>query len=269
MRALAGAALIGLSACAAQARSDGVDAADNAPLPPVALTPLADGVWLHASYKIIEPWGPIVTNGIVVRRDDGVWLIDTAWTDEQTKEVLALVQAEFGSPVTHAVFTHAHDDKMGGVAALKAAGIATFAHAPSNELAPTRGLEPAAVGLAAAPTGAIDLPAGAPEGITLFYPGPAHTTDNIVAYVPSARVLFGGCMIRPAASASLGNTADGVVKEWAASVRSAAARFDETQIVVPSHGAPGGPGLLDHTTALAEAAGGLLEPVAIPERDDL
>ena len=88
----------------------------------------------------------------------------------------------------------------------------------------------------------------------VLYPGPGHTRDNIVVYYPDAKVLFGGCLIRPGGSDNLGNTADADVVHWAEAVRNVAAAFPDAEIVIPSHGPMGGRELLDHTIALAEAA---------------
>ena len=249
--------LLALCACAAPPGDRVTTGAPSGPMsvdapPPVSLTALADGVWLHSAYETVEPWGPILTNGLVVEAEGGVWMIDTAWTDEQTEQVLALVETRLGRPVTHAVFTHAHDDKMGGVAALRAAGVETYALAESNALAPSRGLVPAEHVLMATRTGDVALSSETPGGIVVFYPGPAHTTDNVVVGVLSADVLFGGCMIRPGDARDLGNTANADVSAWAGSVRAAAARFPDATVVVPSHGAPGGRNLLESTARLAD-----------------
>jgi hypothetical protein len=31
----------------------------------------------------------------------------------------------------------------------------------------------------------------------VFFPGAAHSADNVVVYFPKKRLLFGGCMIKP------------------------------------------------------------------------
>ncbi|NKI36284.1 MBL fold metallo-hydrolase [Wenzhouxiangella sp. XN79A] len=153
-----------------------------------------------------------------------------------------------------AVFTHAHDDKMGGVGVLRSLGIATYAHAQSNQLAPTRGLVPAEFDLQFDAGGSAVPTAALPPELEIFYPGPGHTTDNLVVYVLESRVLFGGCLVRPRRSFSLGNTADAVIENWAQAIRNVNERFVEPTIVVPSHGAPGGPELLAHTIDVATSA---------------
>ena len=83
-------------------------------------------------------------NGLIVRDGGRVLLVDTAWTDDQTAQILNWIKQEINLPVALAVVTHAHQDKMGGMDALHAAGIATYANALSNQLARKRRLVAAA-----------------------------------------------------------------------------------------------------------------------------
>ncbi|MEL7490581.1 MAG: subclass B1 metallo-beta-lactamase [Pseudomonadota bacterium] len=235
-------------------------AADPAPEP--TLEKLNASVWLHKSYEIVEPWGPVLSHGIIVKTaDDQLVLIDTAWNDPDTNRLLDLISTEFGAPPGAAIVTHAHNDKMGGVAALHAANVPTFAHAHSNADAPGRGLTPAKYDLSdsKAKSGKSALllthKKFAPKdgSIELFYPGPGHSRDNIVVYHPATKTLFAGCLVRPGGAKSLGNTADGDIDAWADTVRRVGERFPDAQTIIPSHGAPGGRELLTHTIALAEA----------------
>jgi len=218
---------------------------------PPAIEPLADNLWIHKSYRDIPPWGPILSHGLIVRSEDEVVLVDSAWTDEETRTLLDLIDAKIGAAPARAVVTHAHDDKMGGVGALHAAGVVTIALDLTNRDAPGRGLVPAVESLALAPGDAFPLT----KDIEIFYPGPAHTRDNIVVYHGPTRTLFGGCLVRPGRASTLGNTADADVSNWAAAARALKTRYPDAAVVIPSHGPPGGPDLLDHTIALAEAAG--------------
>lgn len=231
-------------------------------MPAPALEKIGDGVWIHKSYEIIEPWGPILSQGLVIQTNAGVTLVDTAWTDRDTEQLLMLIEKETGALPSVAIVTHAHQDKMGGMNALIAAGVETYAAPMTNEDAPPRNLTPAenTIMLNDAEAGFIPLigpmdPRNPPSPMAaVYYPGAGHTRDNIVVYFPPAKVLFGGCLLRPGSANSLGNTADGDVANWADAVRNVASAFPEAEIVIPSHGAMGGRELLDHTLALAEAA---------------
>lgn len=223
-------------------------------LPEPSLEQIADNVWIHKSYHVVEPWGPILSQGMVIETDKGVILVDTAWTDEETESLLDLIKAQTGRLPSIAIATHAHSDKMGGMKALQDNGIGGRAHPFTNEDAPARGLRKTMFSILEGKSREMLLGAEDEEGVTVFYPGPGHTRDNIVVYYAPAKVLFGGCLIRPGDSDNLGNTADGDVGHWAEAVRNVAEAFPDAQIVIPSHGPMGGRALLDHTIALAEKA---------------
>lgn len=231
-----------LSACAAPQAPDARD--------DLEFTQLAPGVWMHTSYIEMPPWGRIRSNGLVVVSGEHVTLVDTAWNDEQTDAIVRWAVVELGRSVDRAVFTHAHVDKMGGVAALRRRGIETWAAPDSNALAPTRDLVPAEHDLTFDASGVShDL---AP--LVVFDPGAGHTTDNIVVALPDLGLVFGGCLIRPPGATDLGNTADGDIDHWAAATRAVAEHFAGATIVVPSHGDVGGRELFALTIELAEGA---------------
>ena len=54
--------------------------------------------------------------------------------------------------------------------------------------------------------------------VELFLGPAAHSTDNLVVYVPSANVLYGGCAVHELSSTSAGNVADADLAEWPTSV---------------------------------------------------
>ncbi|MBL4618783.1 MAG: subclass B1 metallo-beta-lactamase [Marinicaulis sp.] len=238
-----------LSACGSNMPVKRNDIAKNKTLPEPTLEKVTEGVWIHKSYEVIKPWGPILSQGLVIKTDTGLILVDTAWGDDDTEILLEMISKETGELPATTVVTHAHQDKMGGMDALHEAGIETSAHAFTNEDAPKRGLTPAKTIVLENSTQSTVT-----DGVTLLYPGAGHTRDNIVVYYAPAKILFGGCLIRPGDSNNLGNTADGDVANWAGAVRKVAAQFPDAEIIIPSHGAAGGRELLDHTIALAEEA---------------
>ena len=231
-------------------------------VPEPSLEKIADGVWIHKSYKDIEPWGPILSQGLVVETDAGVILVDTAWNDEDTNEILQLVKSQTGQTPISAIVTHAHEDKMGGMGALHERDIATQAYVDTYNDASKRDLTPPRSWFDGPfVSRAVQVSGGADneeimdlDELSTFVPGAGHTRDNIVVYHSPSKTLFGGCLIRPGGSRSLGNTADADIQNWANAVRKVAEAFPDAEIVIPSHGAPGGRELLDHTIALAEAA---------------
>ena len=84
----------------------------------------------------------------------------------------------------------------------------------------------------------------------MFYPGAGHSRDNIVAYLPGSKVLFGGCFIKAADARNLGNVRDGDAGAWPGSLKALRERFPNAEIVIPGHGEVGGPELIEHTMNL-------------------
>jgi metallo-beta-lactamase class B len=87
------------------------------------------------------------------------------------------------------------------------------------------------------------------ETVQCFYFGEAHTRDNIVAWMPKEKVLFGGCMIKTM-GAGKGNLADANEADWSTTVKKVKAKFHDVETVVPGHGDWGGAELLDYTIEL-------------------
>ena len=56
------------------------------------------------------------------------------------------------------------------------------------------------------------------------------------------------------AAQNAGNLSDAVLAAWPATLDSLLVRFPDARIVVPGHGAPGGPELIRHTKALLSEA---------------
>lgn len=212
-------------------------------LKPLEIKEIGDGVWVHTTYKIVPPWGNVLTNGLIVERDDFSVLVDTAWNDAQTIEILDWAEKHLNKPVKVSIHTHAHSDKMGGMKALHAKGVETFATQLTNKLALERGLDQTRNELDLSDIGSqIDW-----YGLSVFYPGGGHSQDNIVVNDNTNNILFGGCMVRPGMTKSLGNTGDANLAYWSQAAKNTANMYKDSQIVVPSHGPPAGRGILENT----------------------
>lgn len=219
------------------------------PVGEVRIFPIAEGVWAHIA---TQSFGGVVypSNGLIVRDGDELLLVDTAWGAKNTTALLSEIKKQIGLPVTRAVSTHFHDDRVAGVKVLEEAGVATYATPATRQLAKAEGNEiPAHVldGLSAAGDAVRFGP------VELFYPGAAHSPDNLVVYVPSAKVLLGGCAVLELSRTSVGNVADADLDEWPASIKRMQQQFPGAEVVIPGHGLPGGRELLQRTANVAKA----------------
>lgn len=220
----------------------------------VVLSQISPRLWMHTSHLDLPGIGPIASNGLIVLRDDDAILVDTAWTEPQTEDILRYAAAVLDRPVRQAVITHFHQDKMGGIGALHRAGVETWAHALTNELAPTIDFEPAKNVIAFGADGFASGPATAALApLTVFYPGPGHTRDNIAVGIED-EFAFGGCLIKGENSRSLGNLRDADVANYAQAARRFGAAFPDASIIMTSHSAPGDRDAIRHTIRMAQAA---------------
>lgn len=90
--------------------------------------------------------------------------------------------------------------------------------------------------------------------VELYYPGAGHAPDNIVAWVPDRRLLFGGCLVKSAVAESLGYRGDADLAAWPGSIAAVRARFPDAALIVPGHGEPGSTELYTNTLRLLEEA---------------
>jgi metallo-beta-lactamase class B len=215
--------------------------------PDLQITRLAEGVWLHISWQVLPGGTRYPSNGLLVRDGDALTLVDTAWGEQPTRDLLAWVARELKLPVSRAIVTHAHDDRMGGAPVLAERNIPMFSHPLTGPLAAKQGWpRPTSLATSSAAGSVTNLGA-----VEVFYPGPAHTVDNLVVWLPRAKLLFGGCAVKDLKSRHLGNVADADVAAWPASLRRLQERYgSRSTLVVPGHGAVGDAALLRHTLEL-------------------
>ncbi len=81
----------------------------------------------------------------------------------------------------------------------------------------------------------------------VYFPGESHTIDNVVVYLKSKKVLFGGCMILSLNHKRPGYIVDANMIEWPKSVELVKDKFKDAKIVIPGHGDWGDTQLLSRT----------------------
>ncbi|WP_242921599.1 subclass B1 metallo-beta-lactamase [Pontibacter liquoris] len=207
---------------------------------------IAPHVWVHTSYKILgEVKFP--SNGLIIATADGVVLVDTAWGEEQTKQLVQWVDDSLKLPIRQCLVTHAHDDRMGGIAVLQQHRVPVLSSPLTAQRAAQQQLGNPTPALPADTTIRIGG-----QQVQVYFPGAGHAPDNVVVYLPRQKVLFGGCLVKDAAAKSLGNTADATMSNWAHAVARVQAKYKQAKKVVPGHGPWGGKEALTHTIDLLQ-----------------
>ena len=131
----------------------------------------------------------IPSNGLIAVTERGLLLVDTAWTEPETEALLKWGDDRLRRPWIGAVITHNHADRDGGLGALQRRKIPVAALDLTVAKLALRGVQGVTT-LFTAGAGTFKDP----RGFEAFYPGPGHTSDNIVLSFPT--VLYGGCLIK-------------------------------------------------------------------------
>lgn len=212
--------------------------------------PLGDCIYLHITWHNYEKFGRFPANGVIYVKNGHALLLDTPVTNEQTEQLVQIIQEKLNADITLFIPNHFHEDCMGGLEYLQSLGIPSISLERTREICEEKGLPIPDEGF----TNEYQL-TGDFAGVICFYPGKAHTEDNISVYFPDQGILFAGCMAKSLKSKGLGNLADAFPEEWAQTIQTLMDRFPDAQIIIPGHGSQGGRDLLEHTKQLVEEYG--------------
>lgn len=213
----------------------------------IELIKISDNAYIHVSYSDVPGYSRIGANGLIFINKNEAFLFDTPWTDSLTRVLVSWITDSMKLKLTGFVPNHWHADCIGGLRFLQKQNIESYASQLTIDIAKSN-----------------DLPApehGFKDSLQLFledklvccyYFGAAHSLDNIVVWIPSEKILFPGCMVKSIDSNNLGNTADGDLTAYPATIENLIIKFPGAKIVIPGHGKPGGFDLIVHTKELAE-----------------
>ena len=220
---------------------------------PATLSKIAEGVWVHTTHYNLPGQSPIPVNGLVVADGDEIILVDGAWGELATLSLLETIKAETGKMPSKMIVTHHHADRTAGVDAAEWRGLQVFTHPDTPNLAAKAGFPAPDTSVAALKAPRSRTKVG---NLEIAYPGHGHAEDNLIVYIPSANVLYGGCAVRGAGAKSLGNLENADLEKWATSLEWMKATYSDAKVVVPGHGKGANLSLLDATYALIKAESG-------------
>ena len=204
------------------------------------LHPINDHTFVHVSYQHFKGFGRVASNGLIYIQNGKALVVDTPVTVEQSELLLSWLR-EKGVEVQAVIPTHFHEDCLGGLAAFHRQNISSWSSEKTIELAR---LDSADIPQHAFYDSLELSLEGAPIQLRFF--GEGHTRDNFTVWIPTERLLFGGCLIKTM-GAGKGNLADANPEAWPETVQHVKTAYPEVQIVIPGHGKYGGPDLLDYT----------------------
>lgn len=207
---------------------------------------ISPNTFVHISYLNTQDFGKVACNGMIVINGGEALILDTLTDDETSWELISWLEKEQHVKVKAVLATHFHNDCVGGLKAFHAKGVASYGSNETITLAKAAGDPVPENGFYEE----LILEVGDLEVINMFF-GQGHTRDNVVAYVPSDQVLFGGCLIKEL-GAGLGFLGDANTATWSETVSKVKSNFPQIRIVIPGHGKIGGEDLLDFTIRMFE-----------------
>lgn len=216
-------------------------------LPDLKIQKLTENVYLHTSFQIYDGFGLVDSNGLVVLVHNDAYIVDTPWSAEDTAKLMHWIKAR-GFNLKASISTHFHDDRTAGIELLNSKSVPTYASKLTNSLLKKAGKAEATNSFNYDDFWLVK------DQIEVFYPGAGHSQDNVVVWLPSQKILFGGCLIRANETSSLGNKSDAVIKAWSKSAENLQAKYGNASLVIPGHGNVGDVSLLEHTRKLAAEA---------------
>lgn len=208
------------------------------------ITQVSPNVYQHITFLQTESFGNVPCNGMIVHNNNEAVVFDTPVNDEISEELIQWIQNSLKSKINAVVPTHFHDDCLGGLHAFHKHKIPSIAHSKTIAFAKEN--------LLPIPMKSFEKDEKIAVGThfaELYFFGEGHTKDNIVAYYPNEKVLFGGCLIKEL-NAGKGNLADANQAAWAETVTNVKKQFTDIKIVIPGHGATGNTDLIDYTIKL-------------------
>lgn len=214
--------------------------------PDLELIRISENAYVHVSYTSSKDFGRYSSNGLIFINGKKSFLFDTPPTDSLTKVLISYMTGKMDLKLEGFVPNHWHEDCIGGLGYVRKLKIKTYANHLTVDIAEKKNLPVPENGF----TDSLILNLG-DRKVLCWFPGAAHSKDNIVVWIPSEKILFPGCMIKSIDSRNLGNVADGDLKEYPVTIDKLTRKFISAQVVVPGHGAIGGAELLTHTRSLA------------------
>jgi cyclase len=214
---------------------------DRADLPAPTLEEVGDGMWAYV--QLDGTWG--LNNAAVLAGSEGVTLVDTCFTERRTRALLEAVDGLGRGPVRTLVNTHHHGDHTHGNWLVPGATVVGHERCREEVLASGTisevvfpGVEWGEIQVRAPFVTFTDrLTVWVDElRVDLLFVGPAHTTNDVVAWVPERRTLFAGDLV-------FNGGTPFVVMGSVAGALTALERLEDlgAETIVPGHGPVCGP----------------------------
>jgi len=204
---------------------------------------ISEKTFVHKSFTESKQFGRFSSNGMVFINKNEAIIFDTPVDLEITEQLLRWTDSQ-KLIVKGVVVNHFHNDALGGLPMFHTRGITSYSNSLTKILSEKNTLPVPITTF----EDSLTILFGDKIIINKFF-GEAHTIDNIVSWIPSEKILFGGCMIKSLQSGK-GNLDDANVIEWPETLKNVKEEFPDAKFVIPGHGQYGDMKLVNYTIDL-------------------
>lgn len=177
-------------------------------------------------------------NGAYIISDEGVFLIDSPWDTTQIKPLMDSIWVKHQKKVIGCLATHSHDDRAGGFPLMHKMNIKTYASAETNRICAEKGISESKYTF---------------QKDTIFklsqtiiharFMGAGHTVDNLIVWIPSEKILYGGCLVKSGDATGMGYIGEADLEQWPKTIEKLLKKYKKAKYVIPGHGFEGWEGL--------------------------
>lgn len=193
------------------------------------IIPLTGDFYIYTTYNTYEG-NPVPANGMYLVTSQGVVLFDTPWDTTQFQPLLDSIRHKHNQKVILCFATHWHSDKTAGLEYYRQQGIKTYTTVLTDALSKKNDKKRAEFLM----TKDTVFQAGQ-YSFEIFYPGPGHTEDNIVAWFPKEKILYGGCLIKGADDETLGFLGDANIAAYETTLKKVKKKCKNPAHIIIAH----------------------------------
>jgi metallo-beta-lactamase class B len=185
--------------------------------------------YVYTTYNLYEG-NKIPAHGLYLVTDSGVVLIDTPWDTTQFQPLLDSIWLKHNKQVVICIATHWHSDRTEGIEFYRQRGIKTYTTVLTDQLSAQNKKKRAEFLIRKDTIFRVGQ-----CSFESYYPGPGHTTDNIVLWFSNQKILYGGCLVKGASARDLGFLGDANVEEYASTLKKVDKKYPDPDFIIVSH----------------------------------
>lgn len=193
------------------------------------ITHLTGDFYIYTTYNVYKN-SLIPANGMYLVTNTGVVMFDTPWDTTQFQPLLDSIKLRHSKTVVMAFATHWHGDKTAGLEYYRQQGIKTYTTTLTDALSKKNNTKRAEFLMTQDTVFNVGQ-----YSFETYYPGQAHSEDNIVIWFEKEKILYAGCLIKGAGDKDLGYLGDGNVKEYAATLKRVQKKFQNPEHIIIAH----------------------------------